>query len=141
MLENFLTMHPAGYFVEGDGASDIKAIRECIDLIHMRQELNAMKGEERNMKFKLLKAIAYALWGISFAGPYSLAMAASPISSLQPNGMRSPLSCLLLLTGYCLRSSFRESSHPFLSDIYLGSHISCVDSLIALLNKYELGAL
>jgi len=39
--------HPAGYFVEGDGATDIEAIRECIDLIHMRQELNAMKGEEK----------------------------------------------------------------------------------------------
>ena len=36
--------HPVGYFVEGDGATDIEAIREGIDLIHMRQELNAKKG-------------------------------------------------------------------------------------------------
>src|SRR5262249_16324399 len=88
-------------------------IRECIDLIHMRQELNAMKGEERNMKFKLLKAIAYAVWGYLICGALFLSYGASPISSLQPNGMRSPLSCLLLLTGYCLRSSCRESPHPF----------------------------
>ena len=39
--------HPACYFVEGDGATDIEAIRECIDLIHMRRELNAKKGEEK----------------------------------------------------------------------------------------------